>query len=358
MSKILLHGTEAICEGAIRNGCRAFFGYPITPQNEVPEYMSVNMPKVGGVFVQAESEVAAINMVCGAGGAGIRAMTSSSSPGISLKQEGISYIACARIPCVVVNIMRAGPGLGGILPAQGDYFQATKGGGHGDYHLIVLAPSSVQGAGDFTYRAFDLAAKYRVPVMLLADGMIGQLMEPVELPPMRPLSDIPKKDWATDGGYGENRRVLNSLIIKPEELEPHVNEMQRTYDLISSCEKQCETYMTDDAEIVITAYGTVARICKSAVKTLRKQGIKAGVIRPITLYPFPSETYAKAAERAEAFLTVELSLGQMIEDVRLAVNGKKPVYFYGRTGGNVMDEEEVVAAAKNALAKARLPQEV
>lgn len=353
MSKILLHGTEAICEGAIRNGCRAFFGYPITPQNEVPEYMSVNMPKIGGVFVQAESEVAAINMVYGAGGAGVRAMTSSSSPGISLKQEGISYIACARIPCVIVNIMRAGPGLGGILPAQGDYFQATKGGGHGDYHLIVLAPSSVQEACDFTYRAFDLADKYRVPVMILADGMIGQLMEPVELPPMRPLSDIPPKDWATDGGYGENRRILNSLIIKPEELEPHVNEMQKTYDEIARCEKKCDTYMTGDAEIVITAYGTVARICKSAASKLRKQGIRAGVIRPVTLFPFPSEAYEEAAAGCEAFLTVELSLGQMVEDVRLSVNGRKPVYFYGRTGGNVMDEDEIVEAAKNALAKAR-----
>ncbi len=353
MSKILLHGTEAICEGAIRNGCRAFFGYPITPQNEVPEYMSVYMPKVGGVFVQAESEVAAINMVYGAGGAGVRAMTSSSSPGVSLKQEGISYIACARIPCVVVNIMRAGPGLGGILPAQGDYFQATKGGGHGDYHLIVLAPSSVQEACDFTYRAFDLSDKYRVPAMILADGMIGQLMEPVELPPMRPLSDIPKKDWATDGGYGEDRRVLNSLIIKPEELEPHVNELKKTYDLIAENEKLCEKYMTEDAEIILTAYGTVARICKSAANVLRKQGIRAGVIRPITLYPFPSEAFSEAAETAEAFLSVELSLGQMIEDVRLAVNGKKPVYFYGRTGGNVMDEEEVVKAAKNALLKVR-----
>ena len=358
MSKILLHGTEAICEGAIRNGCRAFFGYPITPQNEVPEYMSVVMPKIGGTFVQAESEVAAINMVYGAGGAGVRAMTSSSSPGISLKQEGISYIACARIPCVIVNIMRAGPGLGGILPAQGDYFQATKGGGHGDYHLLVLAPSSVQEACDFTYRAFDLADKYRVPVMILADGMIGQLMEPVELPPMRALSDIPEKDWATDGGYGENRRVLNSLIIKPEELEPHVNEMQRTYNEIAANEKKCEKFMTDDAEIVITAYGTVARICKSAAKALRKQGIKAGVIRPITLYPFPSEAYEEAAKGAKAFLTVELSLGQMVEDVRLSVNGKKPVYFYGRTGGNVMDEEEIVQAAKDALAKAGLAKEV
>lgn len=349
MSKILLHGTEAICEGAIRNGCRAFFGYPITPQNEVPEYMSVNMPKVGGVFVQAESEVAAINMVYGAAGSGVRSMTSSSSPGVSLKQEGISYIACARIPCVIVNIMRAGPGLGGILPAQGDYFQATKGGGHGDYHLIVLAPSSVQEACDLTYFAFDLSDKYRVPAMILADGMIGQLMEPVELPPMRALSDIPKKEWATDGAFGEKRRILNSLIIKPEDLEPHVNQLQKTYDEIARNEKRVQTWMAEDADIILTAYGTVARICKSAAKELRKQGIKAGVIRPVTVYPFPSEEYAKYAETAKAFLTVELSLGQMVEDVRLAVAGKKPVRFYGRTGGNVPDENEIVEAAKRAL---------
>ena len=354
MSKILLHGTEAICEGAIRNGCRAFFGYPITPQNEVPEYMSVKMPQIGGVFVQAESEVAAINMVYGAAGAGIRAMTSSSSPGVRLKQDGISYIACARIPCVIVNIMRAGPGLGGIQPAQGDYFQATKGGGHGDYHLIVLAPSSVQEACDYTYRAFDLADRYRVPAMILADGMIGQLMEPVELPPMRDLKEIPEKDWATSGHYGAARRVLNSLIIQPDELEPHVNEMQRTYEEIYRNERRAVEYCTEDAEIVLTAYGTVARIVKSAVNELRKQGVKAGCVRPITLYPFPDDTYAACAARpnTKAFLSVELSLGQMVEDVKLAVNGKKPVYFYGRTGGNVPEESEIVAAAKKALAQA------
>ena len=358
MSKILLHGTEAICEGAIRNGCRAFFGYPITPQNEVPEYMSVKMPEVGGVFVQAESEVAAINMVYGAAGAGTRAMTSSSSPGVSLKQEGISYIACARIPCVVVNVMRAGPGLGGIQPAQGDYFQATKGGGHGDYHLIVLAPSSVQEACDFTYRAFDLADQYRVPVMILADGMIGQLMEPVELPPMRDLSEIPEKDWATSGHYGKERRVLNSLIIKPEELEPHVNALQETYNEIYRNERRALSYRTEDAEIVLTAYGTPARIVKSAVNELRRRAGAAGWIRPITLYPFPGDAFAACAARSctKAFLSVELSLGQMVEDVRLAVNGKKPVYFYGRTGGNVPDEEEIVRAALDALERAEADQ--
>ena len=352
MSKILLHGTEAICEGALRNGCRAFFGYPITPQNEVPEYMSVKMPQVGGVFVQAESEVAAINMVYGAGGAGVRAMTSSSSPGVSLKQEGISYIACARIPCVVVNVMRAGPGLGGIQPAQGDYFQATKAGGHGDYHLIVLAPSSVQEACDFTYKAFDLSDRYRVPAMILADGMIGQLMEPVELPPMRDLNDIPKKEWATDGRFGDKRRVLNSLLIEPDVLEPHVNELAATYEEIKKNETRCECYKTEDAEIVLTAYGTVARICKSAADRLREQGIKAGCIRPITVFPFPEEAYAAVAAQpsVKVFLDVELSLGQMVEDVRLSVAGKKPVRFYGRTGGNVPSEEEIVEQAKKVLA--------
>lgn len=349
MAKILLHGTEAICEGAIRNGCRAFFGYPITPQNEVPEYMSVKMPEIVGVFVQAESEIAAINMVYGAAGSGVRSMTSSSSPGISLKQEGISYIACAKIPCVIVNIMRAGPGLGGILPAQGDYFQAVKGGGHGDYRLIVLAPASVQEACDLTYLAFDLSDKYRVPAMILGDGMIGQLMEPVELPPMRALSDIPEKNWATDGAFGEKRRILNSLLIDPDTLEPHVQALQKTYAEIAHSETRCETYLCEDAEIVLTAYGTVGRIAKSAVDALRKCGVKAGLIRPITLFPFPAEAYRAAANTAKAFLTVELSLGQMVEDVELAVGGKKPVYFFGRQGGNVMTEEEIVDAAKEAL---------
>lgn len=353
--KVLLHGTEAICEGALRNGCRAFFGYPITPQNEVPEYMSVKMPQLGGVFVQAESEVAAINMVYGAAGSGVRAMTSSSSPGVSLKQEGISYIACARIPCVIVNIMRAGPGLGGILPAQGDYFQAVKGGGHGDYKLIVLAPASVQEACDLTYLAFDLSDQYRVPAMILGDGMIGQLMEPVVLPPMRDLASIPKKEWATDGGFGEKRRVLNSLLIDPNTLEPHVQAMQKTYHEIARNETRAESYRTEDAEIILTAYGTVGRICKSAVDALRGKGIKAGLIRPITLFPFPAETYRAAAENGEtrAFLTVELSLGQMVEDVELSVGGRKPVYFFGRQGGNVPGEQEIVEAAYEALETAK-----
>jgi len=351
MSKILLHGTEAICEGALRNGCRAFFGYPITPQNEVPEYMSVELPKIGGAFVQAESEVSAINMVYGSAGAGIRSMTSSSSPGISLKQEGISYIAGAEIPCVIVNVVRAGPGLGGIQPSQGDYFQAVKGGGHGDYKLIVYAPSSVQEACDYTYKAFDVSDKYRVPVMILADGMIGQMMEAVELPPMRDLKTIAKKEWATDGRSGKDRRIINSLRINPDDLENHLNKMYKKYAEIEKQETLFEEYLTEDAEIVITAYGTVGRICKSVVDTLREEGIKAGFIRPITVYPFPTEVFQRVASYScvKKFLTVELSMGQMIEDVRLAVNGKKPVLFYGRSGGNITSEEEIAVAAKEAL---------
>lgn len=349
--KILLHGTEAICEGALRNGCRAFFGYPITPQNEVPEYMSVEMPKLGGVFIQAESEVAAINMVYGAAGAGVRAMTSSSSPGISLKQEGISYIAGADLPCVIVNVVRAGPGLGGILPSQGDYFQAVKGGGHGDYKLIVYAPSTVQEACDYTYKAFDIADKYRLPVMILADGMIGQMMEAVALPPMRDLSTILQKEWATIGRRGEGRKIINSLRINPDELESYLDELFEKYQTIKAAETMSESFMTDDAEIILTAYGSVGRICKSAAERLRAEGIKAGFIRPITLFPFPDEVYSKAASlpSVKAFLTVELSKGQMVEDVKLAVSGKKPVHFYGRTGGNIAGEEEIIAAAKEHL---------
>jgi len=343
MKKVLMKGNEAICEGAIRNGCRAFFGYPITPQNEIPEYMSAELPKHGGAFVQAESEVSAINMVYGAAGAGARAMTSSSSPGISLKQEGISYIACAKLPCVIVNIMRAGPGLGGIQPAQGDYFQSVKGGGHGDYKLIVYAPASVQESCDFTYKAFDVSDKYRVPVMILADGITGQMMEPVVLPAMRDVNTIPKKDWATTGAYGKGRRIINSLLIKPDVLEAHNRAQAQIYEEIEKNESLAEEYKTEDAEIILTAYGIVARICKSAVDMLRSKGVKAGLIRPITLFPFPKKNYLAHAQKASVkkFVCFELSMGQMVEDVRLACECKKPVEFYGRSGGNVMTEQEV-----------------
>ena len=343
--KILMKGNEAVAEAAVRGGCRAFFGYPITPQNEIPEYLSKRLPEVGGCFIQAESEVSAINMVYGAAGAGARAMTSSSSPGISLKQEGISYICGAELPCVIVNMVRGGPGLGGIQPAQSDYFQTVKGGGHGDYHMLVYAPSSVQEAVNIMYDAFDKADEYRMPVMMLGDGMIGQIMEAVELPPMKDPATFPKKEWATDGtGVGKNRRIINSLYIEPDVLEEVNHRLFKRYDMLKEKEVMCEKYLCDDAEIVIVAYGTVARISKSAVNDLRAKGIKVGLIRPITLYPYPEKIINDVAKQdcVRKFVTIELSMGQMIEDVRLAVNGLKPVEFYGRTGGNVMTPDDIV----------------
>lgn len=343
--KKLMKGNEAIAEAAIRGGCRAFFGYPITPQNEIPEYMSWRLPEVGGAFIQSESEVSAINMVYGAAGSGARAMTSSSSPGISLKQEGISYICGAELPCVIVNMVRGGPGLGGIQPAQSDYFQAVKGGGHGDYKMLVYGPATVQEAVDIMYTAFDKADKYRLPVMILGDGMLGQIMEAVELPEMQDVSKLPKKEWATDGtGVGEKRRIINSLYIEPDELEEVNHRLFKRYEELKANETAFEKYLTDDAEIVLVAYGTVARISKSAVDMLREKGIKAGLLRPITLFPFPEKAiYDIASEQnVKKLLTVELSMGQMIEDVKLAVNGQKPVEFYGRTGGNVMSPEDIV----------------
>ena len=343
--KILMKGNEAVAEAAVRGGCRAFFGYPITPQNEIPEYLSKRLPEVGGCFIQAESEVSAINMVYGAAGAGARAMTSSSSPGISLKQEGISYICGAELPCVIVNMVRGGPGLGGIQPAQSDYFQTVKGGGHGDYHMLVYAPSSVQEAVNIMYDAFDKADEYRMPVMILGDGMIGQIMEAVELPPMKDPATFPKKEWATDGtGVGKNRRVINSLYIEPDVLEEVNHRLFKRYDVLKEKEVKCEKYLCDDAEIVIVAYGTVARISKSAVNELRQRGLKVGLVRPITLYPYPEKIINDIAKQecTREFLTIELSMGQMVEDVRLAVNGLKPVDFYGRTGGNVMTPDDIV----------------
>lgn len=341
--KKLWKGNEAVAEAAIAGGCRCFFGYPITPQNEIPEYMSWRMAQVGGAFVQAESEVAAINMVYGAGGAGARAMTSSSSPGISLKQEGISYIAGANVPCVIVNMMRAGPGLGGIQPSQSDYFQATKGGGHGDYHMLVYAPAGVQEAADITYRAFEKADEYRCPVMILGDGMLGQMCEAAEIPPFVDLDKLPKKPWAACGSNGGTQRVINSIYMSPDTLEAHNRELFDKYAQMERRETLSESYRTEDAEVVLVAYGTVARICKAAVDLLRAQGIKAGLLRPITLYPFPSAALNELAsnKQVKKFLTVELSMGQMVEDVRLAVNGKVPVEFYGRAGGNVMMPEDV-----------------
>lgn len=341
----LMKGNEAIAEAAIRGGCRFYAGYPITPQNEIPEYMSWRLPEVGGRFIQAESEISAINMVYGAAGAGARAMTSSSSPGISLKQEGISYICGAELPCVIINMVRSGPGLGGIQPAQSDYFQTVKGGGHGDYRMLVYSPCSVQECVDLLYNAYDKAEEYRLPVMILGDGMLGQIMEAVTLPEMRDMSKLPKKPWATDGtGVGNDRRIINSLYIVPDELEAMNRKLQKVYDRMCEREVMCEDYLTDDAEIIITAYGTVARIAKSAVDVLREHGIKAGLVRPITLYPFPKADFDKVMDNpaVKEVVAVELSMGQYVEDIRLVSEGRKPVRFYGRSGGNVMSPEDIV----------------
>ncbi|MEG1963980.1 MAG: 3-methyl-2-oxobutanoate dehydrogenase subunit VorB [Clostridia bacterium] len=349
--KQLMKGNEAIAEAAIRGGCRQYFGYPITPQSEIPEYMSFRLPQVGGVYLQAESEVSAINMVYGAGGAGARVMSSSSSPGISLMQEGISYIACAEIPCLLINMVRSGPGLGGIQPSQCDYFQAVKGGGHGDYRMLVYAPSTVQEAVDIVYDAYDKAFKYRIPVMILGDGMLGQIMEAVRLPEFKDLATFKREDWATDGEKtGKDRRIINSLYIQPDDLEAINHKLFDKYAVMAKEETACEEYLCDDAEIILTAFGTVGRIAKSSVNMLREQGIKAGLIRPITVFPFPSEVYAKHASHANVkkFVSVELNMGQMIEDVKLSVNGRKPVEFYGRAGGNIMSAQDIVKYIKEA----------
>ncbi len=345
--KVLMKGNEALAEAAMRSGCRFFFAYPITPQTELAAYMAKQMPKRGGTFMQAESEIAAINMVYGAAGSGARVMTSSSSPGISLKQEGISYIAGADLPCVIVNIVRGGPGLGGIQPAQSDYFQATKGGGHGDYHLMVFAPSSVQEMADLIGTAFDKADEYRMPAMILGDGMLGQMMEPVAFGEERDPESLPKKPWATTGtGMKRKKNIINSLYLTPEELEDLNNERAKRYEVIKQKEVRFEEYKTEDADLILVAYGTIARIAMSSVNMLREAGIKAGLIRPITLWPFPYEIIAKRAEKAKKILTVEMSQGQMVEDVRLAVSGKVPVYFYGRNGGMVPEQEAIFEEAK------------
>lgn len=339
--KVLMKGNEAIGEAAIRSGCRHFFGYPITPQTELSAYMAKKMPKIGGVFLQAESEVAAINMVYGAAGAGARTMTSSSSPGISLKSEGISYIAGADLPCVIVDIVRGGPGLGGIQPAQSDYFQVTKGGGHGDYHLIVFAPNSVQEIVSLTADAFNKSDEYRVPAMILGDGTLGQMMEPVDFDSV-PEACPANKDWATVGtGLKREHNIINSLYLSPEELEKTVIERQQRYDIIKEKEQRYEAHDIEDADIIVTAYGTTSRVVESAVKTVRQEGLKVGVIRPITLWPFPEKIFQKAADTAKAFLSVEMSMGQMVEDVKLAVNGKAPVHFFGRTGGIIPTPQEI-----------------
>ena len=339
--KVLMKGNEAIAEAAIRAGCRHYFGYPITPQTEIAAYMAKRMPKIGGTFLQAESEISAINMVYGVAGTGKRVMTSSSSPGVSLKQEGISYMAGADLPALIVNVQRGGPGLGGIQPSQSDYFQATKGGGHGDYHLIVLTPSSVQEMADLTALAFDLAEKYRMPAMLLADGTMGQMMEPVVLP--EPSESTTHKPWAVTGTQCKRpHNIINSLYLVPEILEKTNLERYERYRQVEENEVRYESFMMDDAEYCVVAFGIAARVARSAVVTARQQGIRVGMIRPITVWPFPKEPLAKAAEQVKGFISVELSMGQMIEDVKLATQCRKPVVLCSRVGGVIPSPEQVL----------------
>ncbi len=339
--KKLMKGNEAIAEAAIKAGCRFFFGYPITPQSELPEYLARKFPEVGGEFLQAESEVSAINMVYGCAGAGKRVMTSSSGPGISLKAEGISYIAGAELPAVIVNIMRGGPGLGSIQPAQSDYFQATKGMAHGDFYLPVLAPASVQEAIDLTMEAFEIADKYRTPVMVAGDGIIGQMAEPVEFKKEVDPDELPKKEWAANGNKGREKNVISCLALDAKYMEDHNKKLKKKYDRIRREEVKYETYNMENADIAIVAYGTTARIALSAINLAEKKGLKVGLIRPITLFPFPYDVIEKAADSINKFLVVEMSMGQMIEDVNLAVKDRKPVYFYGRSGGMVPSQEEI-----------------
>jgi 2-oxoglutarate ferredoxin oxidoreductase subunit alpha len=342
LEKSLMKGNEALAEAAIRAGCKCFFGYPITPQTEVAAYLAKKLPKAGGTFLQAESEVAAINMVYGAAAAGVRVMTSSSSPGISLKTEGISYLCGADLPCVIINVQRGGPGLGGIQPSQADYFQATRALGHGDSRVIVFAPNSVQEMVNIVVKAFYLADEYRCPVMVLADGLLGQMMEPVEFPQIS--AEETPKPWATNGhGNKREHNIANSLYLQPDVLEKSIIARAARYTEIEEKHTEAESYRTEDAEIVVCAYGATSRIVKSAVNAAREKGIKAGMFRPVTLWPYPKKELVKAAENAKTLLTVEMSMGQMIEDVKLAIDCKKPVYFYGRTGGIIPTPAEVLS---------------
>lgn len=353
MAKVLMKGNEALGAAAIQAGCKYFFGYPITPQSELPEFMARELPKVGGMFVQAESEVAAINMIYGAAGTGARVLTSSSSVGVALKQEGISYIAGAELPAVIINISRGGPGLGGIQPSQADYFMSTRGGGNGDYRHPVYAPATVQEAVDLTMEAFNVADYYRTPVIVLGDGMIGQMMEPVEFnePKKR---ELPAKDWATTGTEGNRKpNIVNSLFLDPQALEDHNWKLDRKYKEIEENETLYEMYKMEDAEIVMVSYGTTSRIVKNAIEALRAEGIKAGLIRPITLWPYPTKAFSEIPATAKALLSVEMSTGQMIDDVKIANEGRLPVHFYGRTGGMVPTPDAIIAKAKEILGGAK-----
>lgn len=352
--KILLSGNEAIAQGAIQAGCSFYAGYPITPQNEIIAYMAKHMPvcragkgQAPGVFIQAESELAAINMVYGASAAGARAMTSSSSPGISLKQEGISYLAGAQLPAVIVNIMRGGPGLGNIAPAQSDYFQATRGGGHGDYHLIVLAPACVQEAYDLTQTGFDLADKYRTPVMILGDGILGQMMEPVQLS-SRKIKSNTVKSWALSGCQGRKPNIIKSFFMREGALEEFNLKLQKNYEIIRQKEARFEGRFLSEAKVILVAYGTMSRIAKSVISRLRSSGKKIGLIRPISLWPFPQQPFTIKNSKVK-YLVLEMSYGQMLEDVRLAVNGRQPVEFFGRSGGGVPSEEQIINKVKKIL---------
>jgi 2-oxoglutarate ferredoxin oxidoreductase subunit alpha len=343
---VLMKGNEALAESAIRAGCTHYFGYPITPQNEIPAYMAKEMPRRGGCFLQAESEIAAINMVFGASGAGARTMTSTSSPGMSLKQEGLSYLAGAELPCVVVNMMRGGPGLGGIAGSQADYFQATRGGGNGDYRSIVLAPGNVQELADLTVKAFELADKYRMVVTILGDGYLGQMSEPVVLP--EPEIIAPDKPWAVSGNKGRKPNQVMSLRLSPEDyLEKHNIHLQELYSKVEQEETRAEQYLTDDADYIIVSYGTSSRISRKAVKSLRAEGIKVGLFRPITLWPYPMKELNALAHKVKKVLTVEMSAGQMLEDVKVAVNGQAEVDFYGKMGGAVPVSLEIVKIVKS-----------
>ncbi|OUO88912.1 3-methyl-2-oxobutanoate dehydrogenase subunit VorB [Gordonibacter sp. An230] len=342
--KVLMKGNEALAESAIRAGCRFFFGYPITPQTELAAYMSKRMPKVGGTYLQAESEIAAINMVYGAAAAGARAMTSSSSPGISLKGEGISYMAGADLPGVIINVQRGGPGLGGIQPSQSDYWQATRALGHGDFHVVVYAPSTVQEMADFVREAFEVADRYRTPAMILADGMLGQMMEPVELPEPLDPADLPAKPWATTGhADARPHNVANSLYLTAEALERLNVERFERYARIERDEQRAEAFLVDDADIVLVAFGASARIARSAVVAARDAGVLAGLVRPVTLWPFPKDVLEATVPASKAYLSVEMNMGQMVDDVRLVVNGRRPVEFFGHAGGVVPTPAEVLA---------------
>lgn len=343
MDKVLMKGNEAVAEAAVQAGLKFYAGYPITPQNEIPEYLSKRLPEVGGVFIQAESEIAAINMIYGASACGVRVMTSSSSPGISLKQEALSYMAAAELPAVIVNMMRGGPGLGNISGSQADYFQAVKGGGHGDYRLLVYAPFSVQEFWDYTIVAFEKADEWRNPVMILGDGVVAQMMEPV-IPRVPELKNYDKSSWALTGAKGRPSRFIRTLLMAEGELEKHNWKLQDKYRQWKNKEVRYETYYIDDAATLVVAFGSAARISLSAIRKLRKEGVKIGLLRPITLFPFPEEPIKELAKTVERFIVVEFNAGQMIEDVRLAVNGLTEVYFYGRPGGSIVTVEDIYEA--------------